>query len=85
MHHLSGLELVRLTCPRSGGVLTMLNPWLLSKDAYSVFWYKGISIFIQQAIRNCLYKCLCEKGSLTILWPIGRKRANFGRFVSDWE
>ena len=51
----------------------------------SVFWHKGISIFIQQAIRNCLYKCLCEKGSLTILWPIGRKRANFGRFVSDWE
>ena len=67
------------------GVLTMLNPWLLSKDASSVFWHKGISIFIQQAIQNCLYKCLCEKGSLAILWPFGRKRASFGGFVSDWE
>ena len=67
------------------GVLTMLNPWLLSKDASSVFWYKGISIFIQQAIQNCLYKCLCEKGSLAILWPFGRKWASFGGFVSDWE
>ena len=65
--------------------LTCSYPWLLGKDVFSVFWHKGISIFIQQAIRNCLYKCLCEKGSLTILWPFGRKRASFGRFVSDWE
>ena len=85
MHHLSGLELVRLTCPRSGGVLTMLNPWLLSKDASSVFWYKGISIFIQQAIWNCLYKCPREKGLLAILWPVGRKWASFDGFVSGWK
>ena len=65
--------------------LTCSYPWLLGKDVFSVFWHKGISIFIQQTIWNSLYKCSCEKGPLAILWPTGRKWASFDGFVSNWE